>query len=227
MTFETNQNSTSKRVYSLLKEEIIQLKLKPGLSISENEISEKFEVSRTPVREAFLRLAQEGLLSIYPQKGTSVTLIDLSLVEEARFLREHLERAVVKLACEEFSQEQIIVLETNLKYQEMYIQNHDSQKQFQTDEEFHKIIFVGCNKKRTWEMMNEMSNDFKRIRVLRLAANFNWDDIYLQHSKIAQAIKNKNPEVAEEAMKEHLTAVNFDKTELINNYPSYFKKDLL
>lgn len=223
MIFETNKNSTSKKLYSLLKEEIIQLNLKPGLNISENEISEKFEVSRTPVREAFLRLSQEGLLSIYPQKGTFVSLIDLSLVEEARFLREHMERAVVKLACAEFPPEQSIALEMNLKLQEMYIQNQDYQKLFQADEGFHKIVFEGCNKRRIWETIHEMSSDFQRIRVLRLAANFNWDDIYLQHSKIAQAIKDKTPEIAEEAMKEHLTAVNFDKTELIQNYPTYFK----
>lgn len=223
MVFVTNKESASQKIYSLLKEEIIQLHLPPGLSISENEISERFSVSRTPVREAFLRLAQEGLLSIYPQKGTLVSLIDLSLVEEARFLREHLERVIVKLACEEFPQEQLIALEMNLKLQEMYFQNHDYQKLFQADEEFHKLIFKGCNKRRIWEMIREMSSDFNRIRVLRLASNFNWDDIYTQHTNIVNAIKNQDPLMAEEAMKEHLTAVNFDKTELVKNYPNYFK----
>lgn len=226
MIFETSKNSTSMKLYSLLKEEIIQLNIKPGETISEKEISDKFDVSRTPVREAFVRLAQEGLLSIYPQKGTIVSLIDLSLVEEARFLREHLERAVVGLACEELPPEKIIALEMNLKLQEMYVQNHDSQKQFQADEEFHKTIFEGCNKARIWKMMNEMNNDFKRIRILRLAANFNWNDIYIQHSSILEGIKNNSPETAEKAMKEHLTAVNFDKTEIINKFPDYFIKDL-
>jgi len=78
MIFEINKDSTSKRIYHLIKEEIINLNFIPGLNISEKEISEKFKVSRTPVREAFVRLSQEGLLNIYPQKGTFVSLIDLS-----------------------------------------------------------------------------------------------------------------------------------------------------
>ncbi|WP_206811169.1 GntR family transcriptional regulator [Paradesulfitobacterium ferrireducens] len=224
MIFETNKNSASRKLYELLKEEIIQLRLKPGSNISENEISEKYNVSRTPVREAFLRLSQEGLLTIYPQKGTFVSLIDLSLVEEARFLRETLEKAVVNLACKEFSQEKVFALEMNLKYQEMYIKNHDSEKQFQADEQFHKLIFEGCDKTRIWKIIDEMNNDFKRIRLLRLATNFNWDDIYIQHSNIFNGIIHKNPELAEKAMKEHLTAVNFDKTELVKKYPEYFKE---
>ncbi|MBU3181932.1 GntR family transcriptional regulator [Clostridium psychrophilum] len=76
--------------------------------ISEIEILEKFNVSRTPVREAFARLSQEGLISVYPQKGTFVSLIDLLSVEEARFMREHLERAILRLACENFPKEIII-----------------------------------------------------------------------------------------------------------------------
>lgn len=223
MLFETSKDSTSKRIYSLLKEEIIQMRLTPGSNISEHEISEKFKVSRTPVREAFLRLAQEGLLSIYPQKGTFVSLIDLSLVEEARFLREHLERAVIKLACAGFPPELIIGLEMNLKLQEMHLQNHDDLKLFQADEEFHRLIFAGCAKKRIWQMINDMNSDFKRIRVLRLASNFDWDDIFAQHARVLQAIKDGNTEAGERAIQEHLTAVNVDKTELIDKYPGYFK----
>src|SRR5471030_2430341 len=90
MILEISKDSTSRRIYNLLRQEIINLNLAPGLNISEKDISEKFKVSRTPVREAFVRLSKEGLLNIYPQKGSFVSLIDLSSVEEARFMREHL-----------------------------------------------------------------------------------------------------------------------------------------
>lgn len=72
-------------------------------------------------------------------------------------------------------------------------------------------------------MINEMNSDFKRIRVLRLASNFNWDNIFAQHARVLQAIKDGNPEAGERVIQEHLTAVNFDKTELIDKYPGYFK----
>lgn len=224
MALEIYKNTVSKTIYYALREEIINLYLEPGTSISEKELSEKYSVSRTPVREALVRLAQEGLVNIYPQKGTVISLIDLSAVEEGRFLREHLERAVVKEACIDFSQENILALEMNLKLQKMYIENHDYKKLFEADEEFHKIIFEGCNKKRIWKSINDGSTEFQRIRVLRLAANSGWDNIYVQHKEIVNAIKDKNPENAEELMKRHLNMVIFDKNQIKESYPNYFKE---
>ena len=216
MTFKTSKNSTSKTIYYKLREEIINLSLEPGTSISEKELSEKYSVSRTPVREALVRLAQENLVNIYPQRGTIISLIDLSAVEDARFLREHLERAVVKEACKEFLQENLLELEMNLKFQKMYIENHDYTKLFRADEKFHQIIFEGCNKKRIWNIINEGSSEFQRIRVLRLVSNHSWDNIYEQHEDIYNAIKKKDPETAEKLMKEHLNMVRFDKNKIKN-----------
>ncbi|MBX4259667.1 GntR family transcriptional regulator [Clostridium estertheticum] len=223
MTFEINKDSTSKRIYHLIREKIINLNFVPGLGISEKGISEKFNVSRTPVREAFVRLAQEGLISIYPQKGTFVSLINLSSVEEARFMREHLERAVVRLACEGFPKEMFLKLEMNLKFQEMYMEDHDNKKIFAADEEFHRLIFEGCNKNKIWATINEMESDFQRIRILRLSSNLKWDHIYSQHIGIKNAIINKNPDLAEKIIIEHLTMVNFDKDQLKHDYSNYFK----
>ncbi|MBU3178058.1 GntR family transcriptional regulator [Clostridium estertheticum] len=223
MTFEINKDSTSKRIYHLIREKIINLNFVPGLGISEKGISEEFNVSRTPVREAFVRLSQEGLISIYPQKGTFVSLIDLSSVEEARFMREYLERAVVRLACESFPKEFFLKLEMNLKFQEMYMEDHDNKKIFVADEEFHKLIFEGCNKNKIWATINEMESDFQRIRILRLSSNLKWDHIYSQHVGIKNAIINKKPDLAEKIIIEHLTMVNFDKNQLKQDYPNYFK----
>lgn len=223
MALEVKKNTTSKTIYYTLREEIINLYLEPGTSISEKELSDKYNVSRTPVREALVRLAQEGLVQIYPQRGTIVSLIDLSAVEDGRFLREHLERAVVKEACKEFSQENILALEMNLKLQQMYIENHDDKKMFEADEEFHKTIFEGSNKKRIWNSINDGSTEFQRIRMLRLAADSSWEDILEQHKEIFDAIKNKDPQKAEEYMEEHLNMVTFDKNTVKEIYPNYFK----
>ncbi|MCY9421621.1 GntR family transcriptional regulator, partial [Bacillus paralicheniformis] len=76
---QLNPRSVRDQIYQMLKEEIMKFRLVPGELISEKEISERYEVSRTPVREAFLQLSREGLLEVYPQKGTRVSLIDLDL----------------------------------------------------------------------------------------------------------------------------------------------------
>lgn len=223
MVLETGRKLTSKKLYQILKEEIIELNLEPGLSISEKGISEKFDVSRTPVREAFLLLSQDGLVNIYPQKGTFVSLIDLDVVEEARFLREHVERAVVRLACKSFPKEKIFFLEMNLKVQKMCMEKNDYRNFFQADEEFHKTIFEGCNKKRTWDTICQVEADFQRIRILSLSSNLKIDDVYSQHIVIINAIKDKKPEIADKVMKSHLTMVNYNMNELKEKYPNYFK----
>lgn len=223
MVLETGKKLTSKKLYQILKEEIIKLHLEPGLSISEKGISEKFDVSRTPVREAFLLLSQDGLVNIYPQKGTFVSLIDLEAVEEARFLREHVERAVVSLACKSFPQEKIFFLEMNLKVQKMCMEKNDYRGFFQADEEFHKTIFEGCNKKRTWDTICQVEADFQRIRILSLSSNLNVDDVYSQHIVIINAMKDKKTEVADKIMKKHLTMVNFNLIKLKEKYHEYFK----
>lgn len=114
--------STRDHVYETLKESIIKLDLKPGQSVSEKEISELLSVSRTPVREAFVKLAQEELLEVYPQRGTFISLIDLEHVEEVRFIRELLERASAKLAAERPENVDFVSLRENLQRQRYCIE---------------------------------------------------------------------------------------------------------
>ena len=83
--------SVQDSVYTALRTSIINLNLAPGTAISEKEISRRFGVSRTPVREAFIRLSKEGLVRVIPQKETQVSLVDFRRVEQEFFLRESLE----------------------------------------------------------------------------------------------------------------------------------------
>lgn len=99
--FKENE-SVREYAYRTLRENILKLKLKPGDKISEKEISDTLSISRTPVREAFIRLSQEQLLEVLPQRGTYISKINTSQIAEFRFLRVTLEQAVMKLACEKF-----------------------------------------------------------------------------------------------------------------------------
>ena len=219
-----NQNlSTREQVYNMLKDQILSLKLPPGTNISEKEISVQFNVSRTPVRESFLKLSQEGLLSIYPQRGTFVSLIDLNLVEEARFMREHLEKAVIRLACQELSEELINDLDMNLSMQKICVKKKDYKKMFELDEEFHRTIFKRCKKEKTWLVIQQMNVHFNRSRMLRLVTDYNWDDIFSQHVNIFKAIQDQDANKAEKIMEEHLKIALVDKELLKKEYPNYFK----
>ncbi|WP_371862450.1 GntR family transcriptional regulator [Mesobacillus foraminis] len=216
------QGSTREYVYNILKNDIINLEIKPGTRISEKEIAHRLQVSRTPVREAFMKLAQEELLGIYPQSGTIVSRIDLNHVEEARFVRENIERSIVKMACMDFTEEQLFILETNVTMQELCLEKGTHQRLFELDEEFHKILFEQCGKIRTWKMINQLKSHFDRLRILGLASNKDWNDIVIQHKQIFTAIVKRNPQKAEELMINHLRLVNDHKKNLKQDYPEYF-----
>nr|WP_100406865.1 GntR family transcriptional regulator [Bacillus solitudinis] len=219
-----SQTSTREFAYQAIKEKILSLELEPATKISEKEISTTLQVSRTPVREAFLKLAQEELLEIFPQSGTIVSRIDLDHVEEARFVREKLETAIVHDACQSFPEEYLFQLESNVATQEIYVKKSNFTRMFELDEEFHKIIFSGCGKSRTWSMIQQMNNHFKRLRMLRLlVSNLDWNIIVSQHKEIVQLITDKNEQKAKEVIKKHLQLVVVEKAILIAQYPNYFK----
>lgn len=215
--------STRDFVYTTLKKQIIELKLKPSYKISEQDIADELHVSRTPVREAFLKLAQEDLLRIFPQKGTFISEIDLELVEEGRFIREHIESAILREACNAFGSDFLFQLETNLTMQILCLKKGSHHRLLELDDQFHQILFEGCNKSRTWKMIREMNSHFDRLRILRLASNTDWEVLVSQHEEIFHCISIKDVDRAEELIVEHLNLVNFEKEELKQHYPTYFK----
>lgn len=221
---KTHFHSMRDFVYHTLRSNILNLKFEPGRSISESEISELLEVSRTPVREAFLKLTQDELLEVFPQKGTIVSLIDLESVEEARFMREHIERAIAQLACKkQFSNDSLVKLEYNLNMQEFAVKSSDYTKLFELDEEFHRIIYQACHKSRVWQAIQHVNTDFNRVRMLRLQVNFDWQLILDHHQQIYRSIKEKNTEAADKITMQHLQLVVIEESEIRQEYPTYFK----
>lgn len=215
--------STREQVYDVLKEKIISLKFEPGQSISEKEISELFQVSRTPVREAFLKLTQENLLEVYPQRGTFVSLIDLRQVEEARFIRESLERSTIRVACKKITAEAIEKLEEIFEEQKKCIENNDYEQLFELDEKFHHLITGIAQKELVWDVIQKMNAHLNRIRMLSLVANLNWDLILDQHERMIEALRTKNADSAEQVMEEHLKKLTFELEEIKTNFEKYFK----
>ncbi|AET58852.1 GntR family transcriptional regulator [Paenibacillus terrae] len=218
-----HSGSAGNSVYALLKEQIISLELPPGTALSEKETSVRFQVSRTPVRESFVRLAQEGLVLVFPQRGTKVSLIDTMLVEEARFMREQLECAVIRLACTDFSAGWLAKLEANLVQQRESIERHEGRRLFDLDEAFHRILFEGCGKLATWGVMQQLNVHFNRVRMLRLDTNPHWNHLYDQHSRMVEVIRDKATGEAERIMHEHLNLGVADLNVLREQYPEYFK----
>lgn len=219
-----NSMSVGEFVYEVIKKNIIDMNIKPGNRISEKEISNLLDVSRTPVREAFIKLSREGLLYILPQRGTYISYIDLNNVEETRFIRKSLENSIMKLATEDFPQEIITKLEENIKVQRKYIKEKDYKKFMELDEEFHEMIYKGCGKGNIWRFIQKINTQYQRLRLLSYIADVNWDQVLDQHEEILRSIKEKDSKLAEEITELHLNKQIVDQKEIMEKYPEYFDK---
>jgi DNA-binding GntR family transcriptional regulator len=209
-------------VYRTIRENIINWNIKPGVMISEKELSEQFRASRTPVREAFIKLGREGLVEILPQRGTVISKIDLGRVEEERFIRESLEVAVLNVAVERFPPERLPAFEENLKQQQECVENIDYKRFLKVDDEFHRIMFLGCNKELSWEVIQNISGHYKRIRAMTLWDRQVLEDLIRQHTAIFEAIRDKDLEKANSNLKKHLRKLIVEEKEMKAKYPEYF-----
>ncbi|WP_213973865.1 GntR family transcriptional regulator [Tepidanaerobacter acetatoxydans] len=210
-------------VIRVLRHNIINMNLKPGQLVSENEIAEKLGVSRTPVREAFIELSRSSLVEIYPQKGTCISPIDMDIVEESRFMRCVMEKAVVQLCCDVLSKSDIVILEENLRLQDSCVEDKDYKRLLSLDNSFHELLFRSCQKEMTFNLIKSALAQFDRVRIL----NFAEMDMQItvdEHKKILRAIKNKDKEVASDLMEKHLTRIIFDMSYLMEKHPEYFKR---
>lgn len=217
------RESSRDYVYRFLKVNIMNLALPPGTALSEQDIATRLKVSRTPVREAFIQLSKETLLDILPQKGTYVSMINLNSVDEAIFLRENLDPAIIKLACESFSNEQLVEMQSNFELQELCIAKKNYEKFFEINENFHRYIYVGCKKSNIWELMDQIHGHFNRARMLlNMDARYNFSLVLLQHKELLRAITEKNADLGVEVTYRHLEMIRIDIKELLKKeYASY------
>lgn len=206
----------------ILKDNIIRLEMAPGSVISDRDVAVQLGLSRTPVREALLDLAKVRIIEIYPQKGSSVALVDYAMVEEARFVRSVLETAVVGVVCSVINEEQLKQLESHVKLQQFYHSQGDTEKLGELDNEFHRMLFQIAQKMQAFEMMQSLTIHFDRVRNMSL--NTVKDQKWVEdHEKILDAIRRNDPDQARSMMEKHLCRYKVDEQAIRDEYPQFFK----
>lgn len=205
--YEKKHKETGKEyAYRVLKENIMSLELKPGELLSESDLSEKLSISRTPIREVIMKLKGEHLIEVKPQAGTYVSLIDKEMIDEAIFMRKLLENRVLKEACIEFSEEMFMELEKNLFAQKLVLNKDGKESEFHNlDKEFHRLIFIGCNKINIWESIMKISTHYNRMRLLA-EIRLNKEFLVDQHITYLNILKNKDSNIIDEVVSKHIKA---------------------
>ncbi len=216
-------NSVGSRIYQAIRNNIINLNLAPGTAMSEQELSVKLGVSRTPVREAFIKLSREGLVNIIPQKGTFISKINYHLANEERFLRESVERAVLELFVKEKSEEAIYRLGRIIEKQKKAAADKDYIKFMEYDDQFHQIMYEDVDKPMCYEVTVSVGGNYRRMRYLSMMVEDVIETNIAQHENLLECIKNEDVEGAKQVLRHHVRKVMTEKDDIVEKYPEYFE----
>jgi GntR family transcriptional regulator, rspAB operon transcriptional repressor len=212
------------RVYESVRRAVIQLQFRPGNPLSEAQIARQLGVSRQPVREAFIKLAEVGLVEIRPQRGTFVRKISEREVANARFIREAIEVAIVSKAAAEATPADVARLDALIDRQRAAAATGDTVAFLQFDEQFHQTIAGSADCEDAWRMLEGLKAQMDRVRYLSLPDATPLETIIEQHEHIARAIARRAPPDAAQAMRQHLSEILISLPKLAADHPSFFRE---
>jgi DNA-binding GntR family transcriptional regulator len=214
------------QVHEILKERILSVALTPGTVLSRLALQEEFGVSQTPVRDALLRLQEEGLVDIFPQHATLVSRIDIAHARQAQFLRLSLELEAVRRLASETPAETAAQLSVVLLQQEQVADPATYDRFDALDRAFHRVLYERSGNLGLWRVMRTQSTHLDRLRRLNLPLPGKMQAVLRDHRAIVDAVRQGNVRrAAEEAMREHLSGTLAIVDAISAHYPEFIQRD--
>ena len=216
-------------VYNHLREKIETLELKPGTELNLTELSDSLGVSRSPLRDALLRLERDSLVDIFPQKGTRVSFLDIEDIRQERFMRTNLELGAVArfmdLKMSTIQKEAYITrLKSILLKQHAALISGSFVEFLKTDDEMHSTFYSELGYERVYSVLYSHTGNERRIRLLSNLAGTIASDVEAQHEEIIDAIARGDKEAAIRLDKEHLDKIEEEYPILTEMFGEYFIK---
>jgi DNA-binding GntR family transcriptional regulator len=205
-----------------LRRAILAMELRPGVPLSEKELTARFGVSRTPVREALIRLKEEGLVEIFPQAGTFVARIPTGAIPEAVFIRQALECATVELLARIATPEAIARLDATVARLHEAFDIGDQENFHLADEAFHETLADAAGYPGIWKIAQAAKSQIDRCRRMTLPVPGRMAMVIREHLSIVDAIRKGRATEAVAAMRTHLGTLLPDLVHLQAKHPDYF-----
>lgn len=210
------------QVYSILRQAIISSQLSPGETIRKELVAAQLGVSRTPVSDAINRLADEGLVEIYPQTGTFVARLWLDKIETAQFVRVALETAAVRRAAEHSTPEVAARLKQNLERQRKAADRRDFEQFYDLDEALHDMICDAAGLIGLREIASRERSQIDRVRRLLLHYETRMIETLVEHEAIVAALIEKDADRAARTMEAHISQMGKMLLQLREKRPELF-----
>jgi DNA-binding GntR family transcriptional regulator len=210
--------------YVALRTAIVTAQLAPGRRLSENELAGLIGVSRTPVREALLRLRDERLVDVVPQLGTFVTFIDEDAVADAHFVRESLEVNALRHAPQHPDAGDLRAIQQNLDAQERAAAAGDDQSFARLDDELHHLLCDLSGRAVAWRLSERARGQLDRVRRLSLPDAAYRGQMLAEHRAVVAAVAAGDADGAERELRHHLRMVLSSLPDIRRAHPEYFQE---
>ena len=207
------------QVFERLRGMIISLELPPGSPLSRAALASQFGVSSTPIRDALMRLEEEGLVDVFPQYATVVSQVDVRLAQQAHFLRQAVELEIVRMLALRHDQVFAAELNATIARQQQYAKAGDLEKFMAADNEFHSQFYAAADKQDIWSLVRSRSGHIDRLRRLHLPSPGKAQDIVRHHRLIAKAIDAGEPDEAQKHLRTHLSGTLSELAQIRARYP--------
>jgi GntR family transcriptional regulator, rspAB operon transcriptional repressor len=217
--------SMAEQVFRTLRSAIVTMRLKPGEALSEQEIAGRLNVSRQPVREAFIKLSEDGLVRVMPQRGTFVTKISAQAVTNARFVREAVECAIAREAAQRITPADTAALRALIADQRKAEKTNDTEGFFVLDEEFHRALAAASGCAYAWKVIESAKAQMDRVRFLSVPEATPMRRLIAQHQRILGGVASGNGDAAAAAMQTHLREILSSLPRLVKTFPQMFDSD--
>jgi len=209
------------QVFERLRGMIISLELPPGSPLSRAELAAQFGVSSTPIRDALMRLDEEGLVEVFPQYATVVSRVDVRLAQQAHFLRQAVELEIVRQLAAKPDAALVAALNETITRQQQCAKAGDFQRFMAADNEFHAQLYTAADKQDIWALVVSRSGHIDRLRRLHLPSPGKAQDILRHHRLITKAIEAGAPDEAQKHLRTHLSGTLSELTQIRARYPEY------
>ncbi len=200
---------------------IISLELPPGSPLSRAALAEQFGVSSTPIRDALMRLEEEGLVDVFPQYATVVSRVDVRLAQQAHFLRQAVELEIVRGLAISHDATVAADLNRTIALQQQFAKAGDFEKFMAADNEFHAQLYAASDKQDIWVLVKSRSGHIDRLRRLHLPSPGKAQDIVRHHKLIAKAIGAGEPDEAQKYLRTHLSGTLSELAQIRARHPEY------
>ena len=211
-------------VFEQLRDMILAITLAPGTALSRSELQKRFRLSSTPIRDALMRLEEVGLVDVFPQSRTIVSLIDVPLARQAQFLRLSIELEALRTLALSPDAEIVRQLRGAIAEQRSHAKAGDLERFNEADLAFHKILYAAAGVADLWALVRRQSVHIDRIRRLHLPVSGKAGQIVRDHSAIVKAIADGDPDRAQSELRNHLSQSLPFSNELRVRFPGYFKE---